>query len=163
MSATGTAKSERGNIMTEATKRIVAAMEAAKGRIVVVVSETAPVSAAVMAKRIEGAAKRQAPEGARGIARVKTLGIAEDGGAIVTTSGRYDAKRGVVVAKTGNESVAVLLSAPEEYGMPTECPSSYREGSACYGMAPRHGHRAFSTARIVSIATGGVTLYQREA
>lgn len=147
--------------MTEATKSIVAAMEAAKGRIVVVVSETAPVSAAVMEGRRVSAAKR-ATEG-RGIARVKTLGVAEDGGAVVTVAGRYDAKRGVVVAKSGNESVALLLSAPEEYGMPTACPSSSREGSACYGMAPRHGHRAFSTARIVSIATGGVTLYQREA
>lgn len=148
--------------MTKETQAIVAAMEAAKGRIVVVVAETAPVSASVIASRIESAAKRVVADG-RGIARVKTLGVAADGGAIVTVAGRYDAKRGVVVAKTGNESVALLLSAPEEYGMPTACPSSSREGSACFGMAPRHGHRAFSTARIVSIATGGVTLYNREA
>lgn len=161
MSVTGTARVKGESIMTEATKRIVAAMEAAKGRIVVVVSETAPVSESVMAARKESAMKR-ATEG-RGIARVKTLGVAEDGGAVVTVAGRYDAKRGVVVAKSGNESIALLLSAPEEYGMPTACPSSSREGSACYGMAPRHGHRAFSTARIVSIATGGVTLYNREA
>jgi hypothetical protein len=162
MSVTGTARVKGESIMTEATKSIVAAMEAAKGRIVVVVSETAPVSDAVMAKRVESAAKRVVADG-RGIARVKTIGVADDGGAVVTVAGRYDAKRGVVVAKSGNESVALLLSAPEEYGMPTACPSSSREGSACFGMAPRHGHRAFSTARIVSIATGGVTLYQREA
>jgi len=154
--------------MNQHTDRVLAAMVAARGRIVRIVYHSLPTTEGVRAARGRAVAKR-ATSGAM-IARVKHTDTAADGGAIVVLAGRYDRDyeggAGYKVAKAGTESVAVILSAPAEHTIdgalvPTACPNAGVIGTACEKLAPRHGHRTMRTERVISIACGDETLYAR--
>lgn len=150
------------------TDRVLAAMVAAHGRIVRIVYHALPTTEAERAARGRAVAKR-ATTGAM-IARVKHTDTGEDGGAIVTLAGRFDrnyaAGAGFLIAKSGSESVSVILSAPAEHTIdgalvPTACGNAGVIGTACENLAPRHGHRTMRTERVLSITSGEDTLYTR--
>jgi len=150
------------------TDRVLSAMVAAHGRIVRVSYHALPTTEAERAARGRAVAKR-ATTGAM-IARVKHTDTGADGGAIVTLAGRFDrnyaAGAGYAIAKSGSESVAVILSAPAEHGIdgalvPTACGNAGVAGTACENLAPRHGHRTLRTERVLSIVCGDEVLYSR--
>jgi len=154
--------------MNEHTDRVLAGMVAAHGRIVRITYHALPTTEAVRAARGRAVAKR-ATTGAM-IARVSHTDTGADGGAIVVLAGRYDRNyakgAGYAVSKEGNETVAAILSAPAEHNIdgalvPTACPNAGKAYTACENLAPRHGHRTMRTERIISIVSGGETLYHR--
>lgn len=137
-----------------------AAMVAARGRAVRVIYHTLPASRSALARRAESAAKRAVADGAM-IGRTATRVALADGSAIVTMSGRYDAERGIVIAKDGSASVSIIVAAPAERMpdgtlRPTACPYIGRESSPCFGMGARHAHRTMRVDRIASIASGAM-------
>ncbi|CAB4148944.1 hypothetical protein UFOVP529_38 [uncultured Caudovirales phage] len=154
--------------MNQHTDRVLAAMVAARGRIVRIAYHALPATEADRAARARSVAKR-ATTGAM-IARVKHTDTGADGGAIVTLAGRYDRNyangAGYAVSKQGNDTIMAILSAPAEHTIdgalvPTACPNAGIVGTACESLAPRHGHRSLRTERILSIACGDENLYTR--
>lgn len=156
--------------MSKHTDRVLSAMVAAIGRTMRITYHALPTTEAERAARGRAVAKRAAADGAAMIARVKHTETADDGGAIVVLAGRFDRSynkgAGFLVAKSGSESVSVILSAPAEHDesgalIPTACPNAGVVGSACESLAPRHGHRTLRTERIISITCGDEYLYHR--
>jgi hypothetical protein len=139
--------------------QILAAFAAAKGRIITVHAAALPATEAQIASRKRRAALHQSA--GRGIGRVITEGIADDGGALVRISGRVDrawGDDGIAISKRGTASISLVISAPSEYGMATYCPNAGREGTACEDRGARHAHRSIRVDRISAITCGGETL-----
>jgi len=135
-------------------------MRSAKGRVVKVITATAAVSPAEMARRI-ATAKANASDGAA-IPMVKTLSTHTDMrgwvSSVVQITGRLDkhyGEDGFHIGKDGGLSFSLMGGAPKEYGVGTKCPYSGREGSGCEARGKRHAHRSVNAGRVEQIIIAG--------
>jgi hypothetical protein len=143
-------------------EQLVKVMRSAKGRFVKVITETAPVSPAEMARRIAKAAASVAPDAKAAIPMVKTLSTRQDERgwtiSVVQIVGQMDkhyGEDGFHIGKDGGLSFSLVGGAPEEYGFATACPYSGKEGASCEMRGKRHAHRSVRADRVQEVIIAG--------
>lgn len=143
-------------------EQVVKVMRSAKGRFVKVITETAAVSPAEMARRVAKAAASVAPDAKAAIPMVKTLSTRTDERgwtiSVVQIVGQMDkhyGENGFHIGKDGGLSFSLVGGAPEEYGFATACPYSGKEGASCELRGKRHAHRSVRADRVQEIIIAG--------
>ena len=143
-------------------EQVIKVMRSAKGRFVKVITETAPVSPAEMARRIAKAAASVAPDAKAAIPMVKTLSTRTDERgwtiSVVQIVGQLDKHYGVDgvhIGQEGGVSVRSVGGAPVEDGFATACPYSGKEGASCEMRGKRHAHRSVRADRVQEVIIAG--------